>query len=77
MCILYFGHGSMSFHQVIALWWNFMGHCGYRLCNKKQCRVNSVNINMQPNMAAEARWINMNILFTSRKLPSIPDDTDQ
>ena len=33
--------------------------------------VNSVFINVQANLAAEARRINMGILFTNRRLPSI------
>ena len=37
--------------------------------------VNSVVINAQANMAAGARRINMGILFTNRKLPSIHSES--
>ena len=37
--------------------------------------VNSVFTYVQANMAAEARWINMGILFTNRKLPSIHSES--
>ena len=36
---------------------------------------NSVCINVQANMAAEARPINMGILLTNGKLPSIHSET--
>ena len=37
--------------------------------------VNSVFINVQANMAAGARLINTDILFTNRKLPTIHSES--
>ena len=37
--------------------------------------VNSVFINVRANMAAGARRINMGILFTNRKLPTIQSES--